>query len=110
MAPVTDLPFQRLDAWLWCARIARHRSDCAALVVQGGVRLNRQMTDKPHARLRVGDVLTLAVHGEIRVLLVRALAARRGPATVAQLLYEIVPENAASPCPARDFSPYAASP
>lgn len=66
----------------------RARSDCAALVAGGSIRINRQATDKPHARLRVGDVLTLPVRGEVRVLRVAALAQRRGPAPEAALLYE----------------------
>ncbi len=55
-----DQDWQRLDKWLWCARFMRARSDCARLVGEGTVRLNRQPTDKAHARLRVGDVLTRA--------------------------------------------------
>ena len=70
----------------------RARTDCAALVGQGRLRINRQPTDKPHARLRVGDVVTLPVRGEVRVVRVLALAARRGPATEARLLYEEVAE------------------
>lgn len=67
------------------------RSDCARYVGGGLVRVNRQPTDKPHARLRVGDVLTLPVPegrvGEVRVVRVLALAARRGPAVEARGLY-----------------------
>ena len=66
----------------------RARTDCAALVSQGSVRINRQPTDKAHARLRPGDVLTVPVHGRVRVVRVLALAARRGPAAEAILLYE----------------------
>jgi ribosome-associated heat shock protein Hsp15 len=81
-----------LDKWLWCARFMKARSDCARLVGAGSVRLNRQATDKPHAKLRVGDVLTLPLPrgagGEVRVVRVLALAARRGPATEARGLYE----------------------
>lgn len=58
----------------------------------GGVRRNRQPTDKSHARVRAGDVLTLALRGNVRVVRVRALAARRGPATEARSLYDEVPE------------------
>ena len=75
-----DRDWQRLDKWLWCARFMRARADCAGWSAQGRLRINRQPTDKPHARLRVGDVLTLPVHGEVRVVRVLALAARRGPA------------------------------
>ena len=64
------------------------RSDCAALVNEGAVRINRLPTDKAHARLRVGDVLTVAIRDDIRVLRVLILAGRRGPATEARTLYE----------------------
>ncbi|HEX3984787.1 MAG TPA: hypothetical protein VHX12_13915 [Acidisoma sp.] len=84
--------FQRLDMWLWCARVARGRSDCARLVEDGLLRLNRQPTVKAHAKLRVGDVVTMVLRGEVRVWRVLALASRRGPASEARLLYEELPE------------------
>ncbi len=87
-----DLAWQRLDKWLWCARFLKSRSDCARLVAEGLVRINRQPTDKPHARLRPGDVLTLPLRGEVRVLRVLAIAARRGPAPEARALYAEVEE------------------
>ena len=83
-----DRDWQRLDKWLWCARFMRARADCAGLVAEGAVRINRQLTDKAHARLRIGDVLTVAIRGDVRVIRVLALAARRGPATEARTLYE----------------------
>lgn len=88
---VEDRDWQRLDKWLWCARFMKARSDCARLVEGGLVRINRQPTDKPHARLRPGDVLTLPLRGEVRVVEVLALAVRRGPAPEAQTLYREVP-------------------
>jgi ribosome-associated heat shock protein Hsp15 len=92
VADQEDRDWQRLDKWLWCARFMRARTDCAALVVQGSVRINRQPTDKAHARLRPGDVLTVPVHGRVRVVRVLALAARRGPAAEAAGLYEEMEE------------------
>lgn len=86
-----DQDWQRLDKWLWCARFMRHRSDCAELVAGGGLRINRQPTDKPHARLRVGDVLTLPLRGQVVVLEVVALAVRRGPAEEARRLFREIP-------------------
>ena len=53
--------YQRLDAWLWCARFRKTRAECARQVEKGVVRINRLPTDKPHAKLRPGDVLTLAL-------------------------------------------------
>lgn len=92
MAEQEDRDWQRLDTWLWCARFMRARADCAALVALGGVRINRQVTDKAHARLRPGDVLTLPLRGRVRVIRVVALATRRGPAAEAITLYEELPE------------------
>src|ERR1700761_4821278 len=69
-----DRDWQRLDKWLWCARFMRARSDCAALAAAGALRINRLPTDKAHARLRVGDVITLALRGDVRVIEVLALA------------------------------------
>jgi len=70
----------------------RQRADCARLVAQGSIRINRQPTEKAHARLRLGDVLTVPVHGTVRVIRVAALADRRGPAPEARALYEEVAE------------------
>jgi ribosome-associated heat shock protein Hsp15 len=104
---MTEAAYQRLDTWLWCARVARGRADCVRLVAQGAVRLNRQPTDKAHAKLRVGDVLTLALRDEIRVMRVACLAARRGPASEARLLYELVLPEGPSPCTTGGMSAYA---
>ena len=83
---------QRLDAWLWCARLRKTRADCAKLIESGAVRVNRQPTDKAHARVRPGDVLTIAQGrgeaGRIAIWRVLSLAERRGPATEARTLYE----------------------
>ncbi len=88
---------QRLDAWLWCARLVKTRSRAVTLVREGHVRINRQATVKPHARLRPGDVLTLPLGPApaVRVLAVKALAQRRGPAETACLLYDDLPETPA---------------
>ncbi|WP_137180645.1 RNA-binding S4 domain-containing protein [Roseomonas sp. AR75] len=91
--PEGGADWQRLDLWLWCARLAKTRAECARLVAAGGVRLNRQPTDKAHARLRIGDVLTLALHGRVLVWRVLALATRRGPPAEARLLYEEIAET-----------------
>jgi ribosome-associated heat shock protein Hsp15 len=101
-----DRDWQRLDKWLWCARFMRARADCAQLVAGGLIRINRHPTDKPHARLRVGDVLTVPARGSVRVLRVLSLAVRRGPATEARMLYEEITEPAGGPCVAMQSSAY----
>ncbi|MBB2201792.1 S4 domain-containing protein [Gluconacetobacter tumulisoli] len=90
---------QRLDLWLWCARFARSRPDCARIAEAGAVRINRQRTEKAHALVRPGDILTLPGPGGRGVVVLRivALAARRGPAPAARLLYDIVPEQVPPP-------------
>ena len=98
---------QRLDAWLWCARVLRQRSQCAQLAAEGVIRVNRRPTDKPHAAIRAGDVLTLPVGGRVRVLEVLALASRRGPPAAARLLYREILTPGTS-CPPDEAAPYPA--
>ncbi len=81
---------QRLDKWLWCARFASTRTACAGMAESGLVRVNRQATDKPHARIRVGDVLTLPLHSGVIVVEVLGLSERRGTAQQALCLYRLV--------------------
>ncbi len=83
---------QRLDKWLWCARFAATRTACAGMAESGLLRINRQPTDKPHAKVRVGDVLTLPLYAGVRVIEVLALTERRGPAPEAQALYRVLPD------------------
>jgi ribosome-associated heat shock protein Hsp15 len=109
VADIEDRDWQRLDKWLWCARMMRARSDCAAFVALGSIRINRQSTEKPHARLRVGDVLTIPIQGQVRVIRVLGLATRRGPATEARTLYAELSEISSTPCTGPDSSAYPAS-
>ena len=78
---------QRVDQWLWFARIAKSRTLAQALVARGKVRINRTRIEKPSATVKPGDVLTLALGPTVRVLEILAIGTRRGPATEAQLLY-----------------------
>jgi ribosome-associated heat shock protein Hsp15 len=83
-----DRTWQRLDKFLFFARFCKTRSIAAALIEKGSVCINRQPTEKPHARLRPDDVLTLPLPQGVKVVRVKALATRRGPAAEASLLYE----------------------
>ena len=83
---------QRLDKWLWFARVAKTRTLAANLVTNGRVRINRARVLKPAQTVRLGDVVTVSVPGGVRVLKISAPGVRRGPATEAATLYEeIVP-------------------
>jgi len=79
---------QRLDKWLWHARVARTRTLCARLVETGKVRVNRAPARKPATNVSAGDVLTLVVRGQVRIFKVLACGLRRGPAAQARALYE----------------------
>lgn len=78
---------ERIDKWLWHARLVRTRSLAAGLVSGGHVRLNRNKISKPSQPVKLGDVITVALPTRIAVLRVEATAVRRGPASEARLLY-----------------------
>jgi ribosome-associated heat shock protein Hsp15 len=88
---------QRLDKWLWFARVTKSRTLAAELVASGKVRLNRDKIDKPSQTVRPGDVLTVGLGARVRVLEVVAAGRRRGPATEASTLYR----DLAPPAPAK---------
>ena len=79
---------QRIDKWLWFARIAKTRTLAAELVREGKVRVNRVRAAKASQTVREGDVLTIALRGRVEILKVRSTGERRGPPAQAQTLYE----------------------
>jgi ribosome-associated heat shock protein Hsp15 len=79
---------QRLDKWLWLARVAKTRSLAARLVAEGRVRLNARRIETPAKGVGPGDVLTIALERRVRVLKVVARGARRGGFSEASLLFE----------------------
>jgi ribosome-associated heat shock protein Hsp15 len=79
---------QRLDKWLWYARVVRTRTLAQKLVLSGAVRVNREKCDNASHPLKLGDVLTIAVGRAIRVLKVAGPGTRRGPPGEARTLYE----------------------
>lgn len=79
---------QRIDKWLWHARVVRTRSAAAALVSSGLVRVNSTRTDASSHPVRPGDVVTIALDRTVRVLKVKGYAERRGSADQARLLFE----------------------
>jgi ribosome-associated heat shock protein Hsp15 len=100
---------QRLDKWLWFARIVKSRTLAVQLVQDGKVRVNRTKVAKPAQSVRPDDVLTIVIRGNVRVLRVVAPGARRGPPAEARLLYELLspptgirPEGGEVAAPGRD--------
>lgn len=93
MAANTDR--MRLDKWLWAARFFKTRALAAEAADRGRVDVNGQPA-KPARELHVGDTLVLRQDGGVkRTLLLRALTTQRGPAPVAQALYEETAESLA---------------
>ncbi|MCU0882361.1 MAG: RNA-binding S4 domain-containing protein [Hyphomonadaceae bacterium] len=97
---------QRLDRWLWFARITKTRSLAASLCERGKIRLQRgtagpKRVDRAHQPVQAGDLLSLVVHGKALALEVTGLGTRRGPASEARLLYRLLdgqaPEEADDP-------------
>ena len=80
----------RVDRWLFHARFVKHRDLAAQLVKKRRVRINDWPTGKVHQPVRVGDTITLVRPGEVLVLRILALGTRRGPASEAQALYEVL--------------------
>ena len=77
----------RLDKFLWFARIVKTRGQAQKLAEGGRLRLSGRLVDRAHAAVRVGDVLSFAQRGKVRILKVEALPVRRGPPAEARALY-----------------------
>jgi ribosome-associated heat shock protein Hsp15 len=78
---------QRLDKWLWHARVVKARTSAAALVESGHVRLNGEREKSPGHGVKIGDVVTVALDRTVRVMKITGFAERRGDAPAARLLY-----------------------
>ena len=85
----------RLDRWLWAARFFKTRSVAQQAIAGGHVHLNGQRVKAARA-VRPGDRLEITRGEERFEIHVLALAARRGPATVARGLYEETDASAAA--------------
>jgi ribosome-associated heat shock protein Hsp15 len=84
---------QRLDKWIWFARVVKSRTLAARLVEAGHVRVNGQRAATGAKAVVVGDVLTLALEREVRVLEIVGLGERRGPFKEACLLFRDLSEQ-----------------
>jgi ribosome-associated heat shock protein Hsp15 len=90
--PVEAASAQRLDQWLCNARFAKSRTLAQALIARGKVRVNKVRIARPSQTVKPGDVVTLSLGPRVRIIEVRGMSAKRGPAKVAALLYvELTP-------------------
>jgi|SRR5437867_1208321 len=84
----------RIDKWLWAARFYKTRSLAVEEIDKGRVRINDQEA-KPAREVKVGDTVSLRQGPVTRTLVVRGISSQRGPAPVAQQLYEETAESLA---------------
>jgi ribosome-associated heat shock protein Hsp15 len=80
----------RIDKWLWHARFCKTRAIAQDKASAGHIRINGHRVEKPSASVRIGDVMTLPAGSKVVALRVVALGQRRGPATEARMLYELI--------------------
>jgi ribosome-associated heat shock protein Hsp15 len=79
---------QRLDKWLWFARVVKTRKQAVELIEAGYVRVDAQRVEIPAKLVGPGMVLTIALDRRVRILRITGLAPRRGSADVAEQLFE----------------------
>ncbi|HEY8050071.1 MAG TPA: RNA-binding S4 domain-containing protein [Ramlibacter sp.] len=86
---------QRIDKWLWAARFFKTRSLAVEEIDRGRVEVNGQEV-KPAREVKPGDVVAIRQGPVHRTVVVKGLSNMRGPAPVAQQLYEETPESLAA--------------
>ena len=100
---------QRIDKWLWAARFYKTRSLAADEIGKHRVQVNGDVA-KPAREVKPGDTVTLRHGPATRTVVVRGLSAQRGPAPVAQLLYDETAESLAAQAAAREQRRFASEP
>jgi ribosome-associated heat shock protein Hsp15 len=92
------MPGQRLDKWLWCARLVRTRATGVRLIEAGKIRVNGTRAQKPSRLVKAGDVVTAASSGKLTVVRVIGASERRVSPSLARALYEdLTPPETRSP-------------
>jgi len=79
---------QRVDKWLWFARVVKTRTLAAKLVTDGFIRLNGKRIEAASQAVSPGDVLTISLERQVRILRVMAPGEKREAYPLARLLYE----------------------
>ena len=87
-----ELEEVRLDKWLWAARFYKTRSLATESIVGGKVHLNGQRV-KPSRKIKLGATLSISIGQVEKTVTVKGLSDRRGPAKIAQTLYEETQES-----------------
>jgi ribosome-associated heat shock protein Hsp15 len=94
---------QRIDKWLFFARVVKSRSLAAKLVQAGRVRVNREKAGEAAQPVKPGDVLTINLDRRVIVLRIVAAGVRRGPFEEAKTLYaDLTPQPVSGEAPPPD--------
>ena len=83
----------RLDIYLYYIRIFKSRSIASKFVLTNRLRISGQVTQKPHKMISVGDVLTMTINDNIKILKVLDIPSRRGPYPESLNFYEDITPN-----------------
>jgi len=86
---------ERIDKWLWAARFFKTRALAVEQLDLGRIQVASSVA-KPAREVKPGDEVRIRQGAEERVLIVRALSLQRGPAVIAQTLYEETPASRAA--------------
>ena len=84
----------RIDKWLWAARFFKTRSIAVQNINKDRIQINGQNV-KPAREVKIGDTVLIKMPREHKTVVVKGLSQVRGPAPVAQQLYEETPESIA---------------
>ena len=87
----------RIDKVLWFLRLTKTRPLAQAMAETGYVRLNGRRVERASAKIAAGDVLTLPMGTEVRVIQILTLPLRRGPAMEAQACYRVLDGSRPNP-------------
>jgi ribosome-associated heat shock protein Hsp15 len=82
----------RIDRFLFFIRLLKSRTLAQAVIDMGNVRIDGKRVEKASEEVRVGSIVALPLRGQVRILRVLALPARRGPAGEARTCYEELTE------------------
>jgi len=77
----------RLDKFLWFVRLTKTRTLAQDVVHAGHLRIDGRVVDRPHAAVRIGNVLSFPLHDRIRIIRIESLPVRRGPSPEARACY-----------------------
>ena len=92
----------RIDKWLWAARFFKTRSLAADEIGKNRIQVNGDVA-KASREVRAGDTVSMRVGAQMRVVVVKGVSGQRGPAPVAQQLYEETPASVAALAAAREL-------